>query len=242
MPNWFCQPKLLGLFYIFLILNFYTVNMVSIYFFNPLCSLDTLLAALELAKDLGKLGNGADSRQVLDGSRYLGAHLGIHKEAGGEEEGRGDLEIGQRQLLADEELLTALDGGLDLAEGTLERGGAVVILPLAEGDGLDHHQQWGGGVGDELGLGEQGPLGDLALGLGVGTQELGLLGAGGGEVGGDSGTLGDSVTVGTLKGGDLAQGEVGQELGGLVGDAHLEVWELKLKAVQLSNNLGLKIV
>lgn len=133
-------------------------------------TLDPGLTRLVLPKHLGKLWRRRDSLEVLDRGRRSLPHLGIQQEAARKEQRGRDLEVGQRQLLADQVLLAALGGGLDLLQRALERGGAEAVTRLVVGHELEHHDQGRRGVVDELRVGEERPLGDLGLGLEVGPE------------------------------------------------------------------------
>lgn len=203
-------------------------------------TLDPRLDRLELPKHPGELGRRRDPPHVLDRRRRRPPRLGVPQEPAREEQQGRDLQVRQRQLPADQVLLAALDRGLDLADGALERRRLLAVPRLVEGREPRHVHQRRGVVGEQLRVGEQRPLGDLGAGLEVRAQELGRQGARGGEVGGDGGALGQGEAVGALEGRDLAQRELGQELGRLVVLAEFEVtWDVELQAVERGDDLGL---
>ena len=180
---------------------------------------DPLLHQVELARHGPELVNLHQAPQVaLDARRAL-AHLGVHEELAGHEQRAGHHDVGERDVVADEELApAAVEGRLDGAQGALEPGRAVVVARLVKGHHAeDDHEQGHEHVRAQLLLGEAGPLLDLGLGLGVGAQELGGAGPARRHVARDRLALGQGEAVGALKGGHLAERELGQELGRLVG-------------------------
>ena len=205
--------------------------------------LQPLLAVGQCAAGGLDLGHGLDETlEVLDDGGDLLAHLGVDEELVGGDEGSGDHQVGEGELVADEELAAVLDGGLDLLEGADELGGGGVVGGLVKGDHLgEAHEHGGQDVGADLALGEGSPLLDLGKGPDVaGAEKLGGLGTAGGDELGDGGTLSEVETVGGLESGDLAEGELLGELLGLVGHAHLEVGvNVELEAIEGSNGFGL---
>lgn len=97
-------------------------------------------------------------------------------------------------------------------------------------------------MADDLCVGVRCPLGDLGLGLDVSAEELVGLGAAAGDVGGDRRALGQGEAIGALKCRDLAERELGQELGLLVVLAKLERGNVDLEAVEGGDDLGLEDV
>lgn len=201
---------------------------------------NTGLDRLVLPEDLGKLRCCRDALQVLNRGRRSLPHVGIQQEPAREEERGRHHQVSERQLLADQVLLAALDGVLDLLQRALERRGGEVVPRLVVGLELEHHDQGRGGVRDELRVGEERPLGDLGLGLEVGAEQLPGEGPAAGEVGGDGRALGQGEAVGALEGWDLAERELGEELRCLVCLAELELGHVDLKTVQGGDDLSLE--
>ena len=205
-------------------------------------TLDPGLNRLVLSEDLGKLRCCRDALQVLDRGRRSLPHLGIQKEAARKEQRGRHHQVSQRQLLTDQVLLAALDGSLDLVQRALERRGGEAVQRLVVGPELEHHDQSRREMGDELRVGEERPLGDLGLGLGVRAEELLGPGPAAGQVCGDRRALGQGETIGALEGWDLSERELGKELWCLVCLAELELGNVDLEAVECGNDLSLQHV
>lgn len=191
---------------------------------------------------LGELRNGHDALEPLDGRGRLLALLGVEQEVRGVEQQRRHHQVRQRQLVADQVLPAVPDGGLDLAQGAPEGGGGGVVGLGAVGLEPEEGQEPRVDVREHLGLAEERPLGDLGLGLGVGAEQLRGAAARGGDVGGDGGALGEAEAVGALEAGDLAEGELGKELGLLAFDPKLEpvgARDVDLQTAQVGDDLDL---
>lgn len=191
---------------------------------------------------LGKLGQCGEVVKVLCDGRDLLAHRVIDEEFGANRERAKDHDIGEGDSAADEVLLATTKGSLEALEGANEVVDVVVESGLVKGAKLvEGHHGGAEDVGDELAVGKGGPLGDEGGRLEVqGAEELRGPGSRRGDVLGDGGALGETEAVGALKGRDLAEGELCEELGGGVGLAHLKGRvEDDLEAVELAGNLGL---
>ncbi len=221
----------------------YFSGLPSTYILSSASGRDPRLAHLEGAEEVLELLHIGQALEVGDGGGQLLAHLGVDDELEAGEEDAGDHDVGEGDLVADEVLLPAGEGGLDARAGALEVGDATVVAGRVERGHLqDAHDGEGHEVGDELALGEEDPLGDARLRLRVVglAQELRRPRARQRQVLADGRRLGYAEPVGALERRHLAHRELGQELRRLVRLPHLEVLgQRDLEAVEGRDRLCL---
>lgn len=218
------------------------------HFFLLSLATEALLDGNQLAKRLLELRNLQQTLEVsLNARRGVLLHLGIQQQLARQDQGTSNHDIRNRHLLTNQELAVTLGQSvLDMLDSALKLLGRGIIALGGVGNqvGPVHHQHARVQVGQELLLGEAGPLLDQGTVDGSAAEELLGLGARVGEEAHDGLALGQvEGAIGGGEGGDLAVGELGEDGGPLgvrrVGELEVAVFN-DLKAVELGDGLGLE--
>jgi len=177
----------------------------------------------------------------LDGLGVLGAQLVIDDVFKTPDQGTRQRDVRQAELFGRDPGAAGAQVGLEGRDGALQplEGGGLGLL-VVRGDAEPPPEE-AGDVSEDLVGGEADPLTDVGfLGRG-GAQQLAGRGAALRDVLGDGVGVEDLGAVGALKGRDLAERELGQELGLAVGLAHGEVGgNGDLEAIEARRGLDLR--
>lgn len=203
--------------------------------------LGTSINHLQLAKGILENRLLRHRLEVSDRLGCLVSQLLVKEKGEGKVQSTEDHDVSKSELLTNQVLLAARESSLHAADTGLELGDVHVVDALGVGDVLVDNDAADKvhGHGD-VGLAKGNPLVDLGPGAGVGAVELVGGGAALGDEAADGDVLGEAEAVRGLEGRDLALGELGEELGLLVGHAHLEALGVgDLEAIELGSDLGL---